>query len=66
VYLDPALARRDYQRKLAAHNEALEKLCAGLASDSNVWPPIFRWKAPCLIFLRGRMQRGKTARNTRS
>lgn len=66
VYLDPALARRDYQQKLAAHNEALEKLCRKLGIGFQRLATDVPLEGALFDFLRARMQRGKTARNTRS
>ena len=66
VYLDPSLARRDYQQKLASHNAALEKLCGKLGIGFQRVATDLPLEGALFDFLRSRMQRGKTAKNTRS
>lgn len=62
LYIDPALARKEYRKKLEAHTEAVQLVCRKLdiafhrvVSDSPLELALFD-------FLRSRMQRGKTVR----
>lgn len=62
-YLDPQLARTDYQRRLATHRLAFERVCGELGITLHQLLTDRPLEMALLDFLRGRSRRGKRPRH---
>jgi uncharacterized protein (DUF58 family) len=62
LYLDPEAVRPDYQRKLAEHGEAVEKICRRLGIAFHRLTTNTPLEVGLSDFLRSRSRRGKTVR----
>jgi uncharacterized protein (DUF58 family) len=63
VYLDPEAVRAEYQRKLADHNETIEKTCRKLGISFHLVTTDRPLESSLSDFLRSRGRRGKTLRH---
>lgn len=61
IYIDPAVARRDYLQKLQAHIGAARQICEKLGVSYHQWSSDRPLETALFDFLKARMQRGKKA-----
>lgn len=66
LYIEPAFIRKEYQRKLAAHNAAVRAACQKLGADYHSFTTDRPLELALFDFVRGRMQRGKKAKGGRT
>ncbi len=66
IYLDPAMARREYLKKLEAHNAAAQAVCEKLGISYYRFPTDRPLELALHDFLRGRMRRGHKAKRSGS
>ena len=59
LYVDPEMARKDYQKKLEAHNAAVREACKRLGIGYRRYPTNQPLELALFDFLRERMQRGR-------
>jgi len=64
LYLDPALARREYLKKIAAHNQAAQEVCQKLGIGYSRYRTDQPLELVLFDFLRARMQRGRKIKRT--
>lgn len=62
VYIDPAVARGEYMKKLAAHNEALAAICRKLGIGYHRLTTAQPLETALFEFLQERMRRGRQVR----
>jgi uncharacterized protein (DUF58 family) len=65
LYIDPAAARRDYQKKLAVHCAAIQSSCQRLGVGYHRLSTDRPLELALFDFLRQRMQRGRQLKRTR-
>jgi len=66
LYIDPALARKEYLHKLKAHNSGVEAICAKLGIEYHRLATDSPMEMILFDFLRGRGQRGRQVRRATS
>lgn len=59
IYIDPAVARKTYQRKLKDHIAAIESICLSLGIDCHLMPTDRPMELALLEFLQHRMRTSK-------
>ena len=62
IYIDPAQARKEYLRRLQAHNDAVEKTCQALGIEYHRVATSTPLELVLFDFLRSRSKRGKRGR----
>jgi len=62
LYIDPIAARKEYLRKITAHNAGIESVCRKLGAAYHRLTTDRPLELALFDFLRGRMQRGKFTR----
>ena len=62
LYIDPALARREYLKKFTAHMAGVESTCRKLGITSHRLTTDHPLEVALFDFLRARMQRSKLIR----
>ena len=65
LYIDPLLARRDYQQKLTAHNLAVQKICDSHGITCHRFTTDRPMELALFDFLRGRQARGRHVNRAR-
>jgi len=59
LFVDPVVARKDYLRKMEAHNDSVQSLCQGLGIGYSRFATDRPLELALFDFLRARMRRGK-------
>jgi uncharacterized protein (DUF58 family) len=62
LYIDPVMARKEYLRKITAHNAGIESVCRKLGAAYHCLTTDRPLELALFDFLRARMQRGKFVR----